>query len=250
MNGHANPNALYLIDSGGNDAITAAIVFGANAALANPYLLGEARILANAVATLQAKGARYIVVANQYVPPFPFFNSPPVSGYWNTISTATWADLASAGVRFIPADTRSVIAAVEQNPLAFGITAPITSNACVLSPWLAASLSTIGLGQAGYGAVCAPTTTPSNTYGYLVSADALQTHLFLDGLHLTEAGQIIIADYYYSLIAAPGEISFLAESAVQTTFQMINDIQQQIDCRGVARPDGIPGSMVRSPISR
>jgi len=140
-----------------------------------------------------------------------------------------------------------VIAAVEANPAAYGI----THNPTAVGTSAYACLPPIGSGLTeGYGVLCAPTTTPSATHGYLQSANATQTYLFMDGVHLTEAGQIIIADYYYSLIAAPGEISFLAESAVQTTFQMINDIQQQIDCRGVARPDGIPGSMVRSPISR
>ena len=52
---------------------------------------------------------------------------------------------------------------------------------------------------------------------------------FVDGAHLSTAGQIIIADYYYSLLTAPSEISFLAESIIQTTFGMIYGIQQQID---------------------
>jgi hypothetical protein len=62
-----------------------------------------------------------------------------------------------------------------------------------------------------------------------VSADALQTRLFMDGEHLTLAGQRIVADYYYSLLVAPSEISFLAESTIQTTFQTITGIQQQIN---------------------
>ncbi len=40
---------------------------------------------------------------------------------------------------------------------------------------------------------------------------------------------IIEADYFYNLLAAPSEISFLAETAVQTTFQTVTGIQQQID---------------------
>ena len=38
-----------------------------------------------------------------------------------------------------------------------------------------------------------------------------------------------MADYYYSLLVAPSEISFLAESTIQTTFQTIIGIQQQIN---------------------
>ena len=43
----------------------------------------------------------------------------------------------------------------------------------------------------------------------------------MDGTHLTQAGQVIVADYIYSLLVAPSEISFLAETAIQTTFQTI-----------------------------
>jgi len=217
VNGHANPNALYLISSGGNDIFVTPF-FGANTAAANAFLSGEAQALANSVAKLQADGARYIIVANEYQPPTL---TPAEIAYKNTFAPVTWNDLAAAGVKFIPADTISVIAAVEQNPAAFGITAPITSYACVPPALLT--------GTTGYGFTCAPTTTPNPNYGYLVSANATQTHLFMDGIHLTEAGELIVADYYYNLLAAPSEMSFLAESAIQGTFGMIYGIQQQID---------------------
>ena len=47
--------------------------------------------------------------------------------------------------------------------------------------------------------------------------------------HVTTAVQQIESDYFYSLIVAPSEISYLAETAIQTTFGMITGIQQQID---------------------
>ena len=53
----------------------------------------------------------------------------------------------------------------------------------------------------------------------------------MDGTHLTQAGQVIVADYIYSLLVAPSEMSFLAETAIQTTFQTIAGIQQQIVSR-------------------
>jgi outer membrane lipase/esterase len=219
VNGRANPNALYLISSGGNDAFYASSTFGSNAAAANVFLLSEAQALVAAGAQLQQAGARFIIVSDEYQPPSADANA---AIYGRTVFTSTWAGLAAAGVKFIPADTASVIAAVKQNPFPFGITAPITSYACTPPvPFLVS----------GYGVTCAPTTTRNNSapYGYLVSADATQTHLFMDGTHLTEAGQLIIADYYYSLLVAPSEISFLAETAIQTTFQTINGIQQRID---------------------
>ena len=72
----------------------------------------------------------------------------------------------------------------------------------------------------------------------MVSADATQTHLFMDGTHLTEAGQLIVADYYCNLLVAPSEISFLAETAVETTFQTIIGIQQQINLTERLRAPG------------
>jgi outer membrane lipase/esterase len=63
----------------------------------------------------------------------------------------------------------------------------------------------------------------------------------MDGIHLTEAGQLIVADYYYSLLVAPSEISYLAETAIQTTFGMITGIQQQIDLSQRQRPAGWNG---------
>ncbi|HEY7244581.1 MAG TPA: autotransporter domain-containing protein [Xanthobacteraceae bacterium] len=216
VNGHANPNALYLIGSGGNDATLAALLFS-SPAQANAFLLAEASALVSSVAQLRAAGGHYIVVTDEYAPPSA--DATQVA-YGKTLLNATWRGLAGAGVNFIPADTLSVVAVVEKNPLMFGITAPTTSNACIKpAAWPFDS---------GYGFLCAPTTTPSPNYGYLVSADATQTHLYMDGTHLTQAGQLIVADYIYSLIVAPSEISYLAEAPVKTRATVINTIDNQI----------------------
>ena len=69
VNGHANPNALYLISSGGNDATYATGAYGSNTAAANVFLLSEAQALASSIAQLQTAGARYIIVADEYQPP-------------------------------------------------------------------------------------------------------------------------------------------------------------------------------------
>jgi outer membrane lipase/esterase len=223
VNGHANPNAIYLLASGGNDAAAAFSTFGPSSPKAVAYLLGEAQVLTNSLVNLQAAGARYIIMNNYYPGPS---DNPGASAYARTIISATWNDLAAAGVKFIPADTVSVFAAVERNPAAFGI----THDPHAVGPSNYACLPAIGSGLTlGYGVTCAPTTAPSTTHGYLQSADATQTYLFMDGVHLTEAGQLIEADYFYNLLVAPSEISYLAETAVQTTFQTITGIQQQID---------------------
>lgn len=229
--GKANPNALYLISSGGNDVFIAGGL-GLPAPLATAYFLSEAKALTNSVAQLQAGGARYIVVADEYAPPIL---TPAEVGFGTTLQQATWSDLAAAGVKFIPADTAAVIAAVEQNPAAFGI----LHNPTAVGPAAYACLPPVGSGiTSGYGVLCAPTTTPSFTHGYLQSANATQTYLFMDGIHLTEAGQIIVADYYYDLLTAPSAMSFLAESAIQSTFGTIYGIQQQIDLSQRQSPAG------------
>ena len=232
VNGRANPNAIYLLASGGNDASAALSTFGPSSPAAVAYLLGEAQALSNSLVSLQAAGARTILMNNYYPGPL---DNPASSAYAKTIISATWNDLSAAGVRFVPADTVSVFAAVERNPAAFGITHdPLASG-----PNSYACLPAIGSGlTSGYGVTCAPTTTPSTTHGYLQSANATQTYLFMDGVHLTEAGQQIEADYFYNLLAAPSEISYLAETAVQTTFQTVTGIQQQIDLAQRQRQPG------------
>jgi outer membrane lipase/esterase len=232
VNGRANPNAIYLLASGANDAAAALSTYGANSPMAVTYLLGEAQALSNAVASLQAAGARYIITSNYY--PGPSDNAATQS-YAHTILSATTSDLTAAGVKFIFADTNSVFTAVERDPLAFGI----THDPHATGPSAYACLPATGSGQiSGYGVTCAPSTTPSSTHGYLQSADATQTYLFMDGVHLTEAGQLIEADYFYNLLVAPSEISFLAETALQTTFQTISGIQQQIDLTQRLRKSG------------
>jgi outer membrane lipase/esterase len=73
-----------------------------------------------------------------------------------------------------------------------------------------------------------------------VAPNALQTYLFLDGTHMTEAGQIITADYNYSLLTAPSEISFLAETAVKSRLSLVSSIQAQIDLSQMLRgPSGV-----------
>jgi outer membrane lipase/esterase len=232
VNGHANPNAIYLLASGGNDAAAAFSTFGASSPTAIAYLLGEAQALSNSLVNLQAAGARTIIVSNYYPGPS---DNPATSAYARTIISATWGDLAAAGVGFIPADTVSVFAAVERAPAAFGI----THNPLASGPNAYACLPAEGSGlTSGYGITCAPSTTPSKTHGYLQSANATQTYLFMDGVHLTEAGQQIEADYFYNLLVAPSEISYLAETAVQTTFQTVTGIQQQIDLTQRLRQPG------------
>src|ERR1700759_3671937 len=94
VNGHANPNAIYLLASGANDSAAALSTFGPSSPAAVAYLLGEAQALTNSLANLQAAGARTIIISNYY--PGPSEN-PAAAFYTKTIISAAWNDLAAAG---------------------------------------------------------------------------------------------------------------------------------------------------------
>lgn len=221
VNGSANPHALYMISTGNND-----LIFVTNQGpawnAANPnYLSQQASYLATEVAILQASGARTILVPNS-------FYYAVLAGYGggldsNNVATyersATyganrWASLAAAGVRFIPADNDSLFKYVVKNPTLFGFTASSVLAANAPSP-VAALLSVL---------------TPAQQRDFL----------FIDGKHLTTAGQTIESDYSYSLLIAPSQMSLLAENAVQDGLMRASSIQGQIDLSAMHRgPHGI-----------
>jgi outer membrane lipase/esterase len=217
VNGVANPQALYVVSSGNND-----LIFFANQGpdwLANNpnYLRQQAVALAAEVATLQTAGARTIIVPN-------FFSSAVLAGsggdiaggsdtttYARSVSYGAdiWSSLVTAGVHFIPADFDSVFRYVVHNPTLFGFTA---------SSALAASGPALS-NPFPYNTALTSVLTPAQQ----------QDYLFIDGKHLTTAGQTIEADYLYSLLTAPSQISLLAESAVQSGLVHAQTIQGQID---------------------
>src|SRR5665647_1267173 len=102
-----------------------------------------------------------------------------------------------------PADLDSVFKFVAKNPTRFGFTA--SSVLASSSPSSVAAVFSV------------------------LTEEQQQTYLFIDGKHLTTAGQTIEADYTYSLLTAPSQISLLAESAVQSGLVHAQTIQGQID---------------------
>jgi outer membrane lipase/esterase len=214
--GHANPNALYLISSGGNDVAFAT----SNNAPPNPqaYIVSAANSLASAVATLQASGARYIVV-----PDLP--SSFPLGGGAGNAETrqdrllynqTLWSSLAASGVNFIPADYNAMRLAIASNPGLFGFQFIDTNNVACTQPTNVNN---------SWALLCSSNPLAPSTF---VTPNADQTRLFADDEHLTTAGQKILADYEYSLIVAPSEISFLAEVPVKTRAAVVDSIFNQI----------------------
>ncbi len=219
VNNVANSHALYVISSGNNDLI--------HPPSSDPNFLSEsASQNATSVASLQAAGARTILVPNSflyavYAASGGGMDSDNATAYATSVSynLLRWSNLTAAGVHFVPADLDSVFRYVVQNPARFGFTtdsvlatsAPVYNDP---SPYNTAILAVL---------------TPAQQ----------QEYLFIDGHHLTTAGQTIEADYEYSLLAAPSQISLLAESAVQNGWAHAATIQGQIDpCGRYCRPSG------------
>jgi len=205
--GVANPNALYLISSGGNDIsyATGNLPAGSQSA----YVVTAATDLVAAIVQLQAAGARTFIV-----PDTPqSFGGATTEALRATYNTTLWQGLAAAHVNFVPADINAMYRAVQASPSTFGLIGG-GGPACTQPAGI----------PSGWSTMCSPTSTIST----LVSPDAEYTHLLADDIHLSTAGQQIEADYEYSLIVAPTEISLLAEVPVKTRQTMIETMFTQI----------------------
>jgi outer membrane lipase/esterase len=206
--GVANPNALYLISSGGNN-----IDFAINHPLDVPdpaaYMTKAAKEEVAAVVQLKTAGARYIIIPNL---PQSFGNNPEVRSLRATYNTALWNGLATAGVNFIPADINGLRQEIKDKQTAFGFTTiNVNEPAC----------SAVGNVDA--------TALLCSTSQSRVTGNDDQTHLFADTAgHLATKGQKIVADYEYSLVIAPSQISLLAENAVKSRAATIDLILNQI----------------------
>jgi outer membrane lipase/esterase len=238
--GHANSSALYLISVGGNDVTFAANNFDftipADVALATAYLTTQANALVGGIHALQVAGGRYIVVPNLA----RSLGNAEVQAYRGIFSDAVWDGLVAAGVKFIPADFNAVRVTIQNNAALFGFTStaggvvgPGTQSACQID-----AASTI---NNAWGLVCTPVVgPPAGDVATLTSATATQTSLFADDQHFAAAGQKIFADYYYSLVVAPSQISMLAEAAVKSRAGsgLVGAIQNQmpISLRDRPRP--------------
>lgn len=218
--GRANPNGLYLISSGGNDVAFALGQTGAGPWPADPqgYIISAANSLASSVATLQAAGARYFVV-----PDLPY-SFPGGAGNATEradrllYSQTLWNSLHADGVNFIPADYNAMRLAISSNPALFGF--QFIGNGAAQT----ACTQPVGITTA-WALLCSSNPAAPS---HFVSPNADQTRLFADDEHLSTAGQKILADYEYSLLVAPMEISFLAETAVKTRAAIVDSIFNQI----------------------
>ena len=206
--GVANASALYLISSGGNDVLFATGNLPTPAQ--STYVTTAANALAVSITQLARAGARYILVPDQ---PQSVFGNAASRALAASYNTTLWGDLAAAHVNFIPVDVNAMYRAITSNFSAFGLVAG-AGPACTHPAGI----------SSGWASLCSATSTIST----LVSPDAAQTHLLADDLHLATAGQQILADYEYSLIVAPSEISLLAEAPLKTRAALVETIFNQI----------------------
>lgn len=218
--GVADPNALYTFWVGVNDLKSPAIVPN----LVNPQNTAGILALANQaigqVVSLANAGARYFLVPNGALFSNPAYAAAGLPNNTSAIGSASralydqtvWNGLAANGINFIPADHAAMLSFVLLNPAQFGIT-----NVNFHTP----ACGVVNSYQCG----------PAN---YVVP-NADKTYFWADGTgapdqggHLAAAPQKIIADYFYSLVVAPSEISFLAEAPVKTRAAVVNSITSQI----------------------
>lgn len=218
VSGFADPNALFTMNIGTNDLKTTSEIGSLGAGdygnIVNPRdqpkIIDLGQRTAGLVAQLYAAGARSFLVPNMFTS-----SSNTVTGSRDLYSQTVWNTIADSGINFVPADARNLLRYVTQNASTFGI--------------LVTSAST---------PACGAVLSANCTAADLVTPDAATTYLFADtDGHLASGAQRIESDYYYSLLAAPSQISFLAESEIKRRLALISSIRNQIDI-SFARPNG------------
>jgi len=230
--GRADPNALYTVWIGTNDLkITTTggpgnIVDPPN----NAAIIALGQQTSALVIALAEAGARYILVPDTLSTKSAAAGMASGEGFDSNETNSralydqtVWNSTHAAGVNFIPADIDTIYNYALLHPALFGITVTsVTQGAC--------------------GSVNSYQCTPAN----YVTPNADQTYFFADGTsapdgggHWSGAMEKVEADYYYGLITAPSEISYLAEAPVKTRTTLVDTIYQQI---AISQRGRLPGS--------
>jgi outer membrane lipase/esterase len=242
--GTADPNALYTVWIGTNDLKTSTsggpgnIVDPPN----NAAIVTLGQQTAALVVSLAEAGARYILVPNTTSIKSAAASAASGESYNINLMNSralydqtVWNGIHAAGVNFIPADFDTVFNYVLLNPATFGIT----------------HTSVVGA-----NAACGTVSSYQCTQADWVAPNADQTYFFADGTaasdgggHLSGAVQKVEADYYYGLITAPSEISFLAEAPVKTRTSLVETIYQQMAISEHGRMPGTFNTWVGGDVS-
>ncbi|MCP1478336.1 outer membrane lipase/esterase [Pseudomonas chlororaphis] len=200
----ADPNALYYLSGGGNDFLQGRVTSldQANAAAGR---------LVDSVQTLQQAGARYIMV--WLLPDIgltPAINGSPLQGFTSQLSaqfnTELVRQLQTVDAEVIPLNIPVLLKESFANPAQFGLATDQNLTATCFS-----------------GNGC----TENARYGIHSATPDPSKLIYNDAVHPTEAGQRLIADYAYSLLAAPWEITLLPEMAQGTLRAHQDELRNQ-----------------------
>lgn len=186
----ADPNALYYLSGGGNDFLQGRVLSLDQASAAADRLADSAR-------TLQGAGAKYIMV--WLLPDIgltPAINGSPLQGFTSQLSaqfnTELVRQLQGINAEIIPLNIPVLLKEAFANPAQFGLATDQNLTATCFS-----------------GNSC----TENARYGINSATPDPTKLIYNDAVHPTEAGQRLIADYAYSLLAAPWELTLLPEMA-------------------------------------
>ncbi|MGE8189301.1 esterase EstP [Pseudomonas sp. NPDC086278] len=200
----ADPNALYYLSGGGNDFLQGRVtsLTQANAA---------ADRLADSVQTLQTAGAKYIMV--WLLPDIgltPAINGSPLQAFTSQLSAQFNTELVSRlqniNAEVIPLNIPLLLKESFANPAQFGLATDQNLTATCFS-----------------GSGC----TENARYGINSATPDPTKLIYNDAVHPTEAGQRLIADYAYSLLAAPWELTLLPEMAQGTVRAHQDELRNQ-----------------------
>jgi outer membrane lipase/esterase len=186
----ADPNALYYLTGGGNDFLQGLVNSPTDAAAAGSRLAASAQ-------ALQQGGARYIMV--WLLPDLgqtPSFSGTPqqnpLSQLSNVFNQSLINQLGQIDAEIIPLNIPVLLGEALATPSQFG---------------LASGQNLVGTCYSGEGCAENP------VYGISGPTPDPTKLLFNDSVHPTIAGQQLIADYAYSIISAPWELTLLPEMA-------------------------------------
>ncbi|MCE6979042.1 autotransporter domain-containing protein [Pseudomonas frederiksbergensis] len=203
-NFRADPNALYYISGGGNDFLQGLVL---NTTQAN----AAADRLADSVQTLQSAGAKYIVV--WLLPDLglaPAVNGTSLQASISQLSTEfnqqLVTRLAGINAEIIPLNIPLLLQETFADPARFGLATGQNLTATCFS-----------------GNGC----TENAVYGINSTTPDPSKLIYNDSVHPTETGQKLIADYAYSLLAAPWELTLLPEMAHATLRAHQDELRSQ-----------------------
>jgi outer membrane lipase/esterase len=203
-NFRADPNALYYLSGGGNDFLQGRVT-------SLPQASAAADRLADSVQALQTAGAKYVMV--WLLPDIgftPAFNGSPLQAFTSQLSNQFNTELVSRlqniNAEVIPLNIPVLLKETFANPAQFG---------------LATDQNLIATCFSGNGC------TENARYGINSATPDPTKLIFNDSVHPTEAGQRLIADYAYSLLAAPWELTLLPEMAQGTVRAHQDELRNQ-----------------------